>query len=106
MSAQTRPPSDVDERSAPLAQDAPIKEDKDLFEVVGQQVEAMRLGQGDPSASNEAKSGDGPPVDEIESLCMNCHENVRLHCPSRTKLTSRVPLDSSSRASRSSARSS
>jgi hypothetical protein len=39
---------------------------KPLFETVGEQV-----------ANTDAAGGDEPGfVDEIESLCMNCHEDV------------------------------
>lgn len=43
---------------------------KDLFEDMGRKV---------AEASAQEDSEDGTKVvDEIESLCMNCHENVRL----------------------------
>ena len=43
---------------------------KDLFEDMGRKV---------AEASAQPDTDDGSKVvDEIESLCMNCHENVRL----------------------------
>ncbi|KAI9844946.1 MAG: nucleolar zinc-finger protein [Thelocarpon superellum] len=40
----------------------------ELFESVGQKVESLQVGQSE-------SEGELQPVDEIESLCMNCHEN-------------------------------
>lgn len=42
---------------------------KDLFEDMGRQVEGMKN-------STEAGDDDQRVVDEIESLCMNCHADV------------------------------
>lgn len=44
---------------------------KDLFEDMGRKVEDM----GSNGATTEEEA-DQRVVDEIESLCMNCHENV------------------------------
>lgn len=41
---------------------------KDLFEDMGRKVAEASAQEGD--------EGDSKVVDEIESLCMNCHENV------------------------------
>lgn len=44
---------------------------KDLFEDMGRKVENMKLnGEGEP------EEGEQKVVEEIESLCMNCHEDV------------------------------
>ncbi|KAK4981311.1 nucleolar zinc-finger protein [Elasticomyces elasticus] len=55
-------------------EDAAIKPGKplaqDLFEDMGRQVESMR-----PSGSQENDETDQKVVEEIESLCMNCHED-------------------------------
>lgn len=42
---------------------------QDLFEDMGRKV---------AEASAQDDNDDSKVVDEIESLCMNCHENVRL----------------------------
>jgi zinc finger protein len=42
---------------------------KDLFEDMGRKV---------AEASAQQEEDDSRVVDEIESLCMNCHENVRV----------------------------
>ncbi|KAI9821920.1 MAG: nucleolar zinc-finger protein [Pycnora praestabilis] len=52
----------------------------DLFEDVGKKVEAMGLSEamteGTNATSLETEDEEGPKViDEIESLCMNCHED-------------------------------
>lgn len=50
---------------------------EDLFEDVGKKVEGMSLGESGNQENNE-NGDDGPKlVDEIESYCMNCGENVR-----------------------------
>lgn len=48
----------------------------DLFEDVGKKVEGMSLGE--PQDANRPENGDDGPklVEEIESYCMNCGENV------------------------------
>jgi len=49
---------------------------EDLFEDVGKKVEGMNLGDSGDKESNE-NGDDGPKlVEEIESYCMNCGENV------------------------------
>lgn len=58
----------ADERDAP----------QDLFEDVGKKVQALDLGQRETEVSPGKDDGeDQRVVDEIESLCMECHENVR-----------------------------
>jgi zinc finger protein len=49
--------------------------DEDFFQEVGKKVESLRSSDG-KSAPNVSEDSDDPPqpVDEIESLCMNCHE--------------------------------
>ena len=44
-----------------------------IFEPVGKQVEGMNSDQ--PTTEDDAPD-EGRLVDTIESLCMNCHENV------------------------------
>lgn len=69
---------------------------RDLFESVGKKAEhvsdnearhATTDDSGNPpgAITSSAEDDDQKVVDEIESLCMNCHENVifgcsRLHC--------------------------
>lgn len=50
----------------------------DYFQSIGQQVNQVN-----PATNGEAQpdSDDVKPVEEIESLCMNCHENVSIHLP-------------------------
>ena len=47
-------------------------DDNDLFAAIGKQVLGLDLGDDEkPTEDDRVKV-----VDEIESLCMNCHENV------------------------------
>ena len=47
-------------------------DDNDLFAAIGKQVLGLNLGDDEkPTEDDRVKV-----VDEIESLCMNCHENV------------------------------
>lgn len=49
----------------------------DFFEAIGDKVSNFN-----DVANGESTEDDGrPPVEEIESLCMNCHENVRHTLP-------------------------
>ena len=49
-----------------------MNDDNDLFAAIGKQVLGLRLGDDEvPAEDDRVKI-----VDEIESLCMNCHENV------------------------------
>lgn len=47
-------------------------DDNDLFAAIGKQVLGLNLGDEEQSAEDDRVK----IVDEIESLCMNCHENV------------------------------
>ncbi|KAK9450911.1 ZPR1 zinc-finger domain-containing protein [Limtongia smithiae] len=50
---------------------------EELFQPVGQAVEDISM-SGGPATNDESRAADddGPqPVDEVESLCMNCHQN-------------------------------
>lgn len=52
----------------------------DYFKAIGEQVDQVA-----PATTNGADpidNDDVKPVEEIESLCMNCHENVGRSCPS------------------------
>ena len=60
----------VSAASATAANARKPEAEQELFEEVGQKVEAMRAGQDNDSDGAQA-------VDEIESLCMNCHQNVQ-----------------------------
>jgi zinc finger protein len=51
------------------ANNKPTSVAKDLFEDMGRQVEGMK--------SSTEDGDDQRVVDEIESLCMNCHADVR-----------------------------
>lgn len=46
-------------------------DENDLFAAIGKQVLGLNLGDDEPAEDDRVKI-----VDEIESLCMNCHENV------------------------------
>ena len=47
-------------------------DENDLFAAIGKQVLGLNLGDDEkPTEDDRVKV-----VDEIESLCMNCHENV------------------------------
>lgn len=53
-------------------------DDNDLFAAIGKQVLGLNLGdEEEPAEDDRVKI-----VDEIESLCMNCHENVSYSLPS------------------------
>lgn len=47
------------------------KDDKDLFAAIGKQVLGLQLGDDQVDEDDRVKV-----VEEIESLCMNCQENV------------------------------
>ena len=54
-----------------------INDDNDLFAAIGKQVLGLRLGDDEmPAEDDRVKI-----VDEIESLCMNCHEDVSCVLP-------------------------
>ena len=54
-----------------------INDDNDLFAAIGKQVLGLRLGDDEmPAEDDRVKI-----VDEIESLCMNCHEDVSYVLP-------------------------
>ena len=47
-------------------------DENDLFAAIGKQVLGLSLGDGEEPAEDDRVK----IMDEIESLCMNCHENV------------------------------
>lgn len=49
-------------------------DENDLFSAIGKQVLGLKLGEDDEDVPADERVS---VVDEIESLCMNCHENVR-----------------------------
>lgn len=48
----------------------------DFFESLGKKAEGLSITD-DANANTEEDADEQKVVDEIESLCMNCHENVR-----------------------------
>lgn len=50
-------------------------EKQNFFEPIGNQAQGLATGTDGAAAEED----DIKPVDEIESLCMNCHENVSRH---------------------------
>ncbi|XWW98272.1 hypothetical protein V2A60_006270 [Cordyceps javanica] len=52
------------------AEEQKIQGPSDFFQSIGSKVESLV-----PKANGEVPDEDFKPVDEIESLCMNCHEN-------------------------------
>lgn len=48
------------------------KDDNDLFAAIGKQVQGLELGEHDQVDDDDRVK----VVEEIESLCMNCQENV------------------------------
>lgn len=76
------------------------------FESLGKQAEGLTIS--DANGEAEDSADEQKVVDEIESLCMNCHENVSaqsLHKPkSHSNGTNRELRDSSSLAYHSSAK--
>ncbi len=66
--------NDLREEEESLGHDS-TDEIAQMFQTVGNQVEGLNLGRDGDNGEDE-----GPKVvDEIESLCMNCGENVRLN---------------------------
>ena len=55
-----------------------INDDNDLFAAIGKQVLGLSLGDDEKPAEDDRVK----IVDEIESLCMNCQENVSYTLPS------------------------
>ena len=55
-----------------------INDDNDLFAAIGKRVLGLSVGDDDEPAEDDRVK----IVDEIESLCMNCHENVSYIPPS------------------------
>ena len=51
-------------------------EQDEVFRSVGKHVEAMNLAEADADEEEESEDERPKVVDEIESLCMNCEENV------------------------------
>ena len=49
-------------------------DENDLFAAIGKQVLGLQLGDSEEEASEDERVR---LVEEIESLCMNCEENVR-----------------------------
>lgn len=47
----------------------------EYFRSIGQQVD--QVAPATNGAAQQSDSDDVKPVEEIESLCMNCHDNVR-----------------------------
>lgn len=66
MSSGSQPPTNG--ASSPISS-------QDYFKSIGQQVDQVA-----PATNGAAQTDDDDikPVEEIESLCMNCHENVGL----------------------------
>ena len=51
----------------------------EFFETIGSKVEGLASAtNGDKPNTDEDDDSGRPPVDEIESLCMNCGENVSI----------------------------
>ena len=53
-------------------------DENDLFAAIGKQVLGLKLGDDEESTEDDRVK----IVDEIESLCMNCHKNVSYFLPS------------------------
>ena len=51
-------------------------DENDLFAAIGKQVLGLNLGDDEQPAEDDRVK----VVDEIESLCMKCHENVNDSC--------------------------
>ena len=48
-------------------------DENDLFSAIGKQVLGLKLGEEEEDVPQDERVS---VVDDIESLCMNCHENV------------------------------
>lgn len=54
----------------------------EFFESIGQKASQLNGTAGDAGAEGQQDGDDEPKVvEQIESLCMNCHENVRACSP-------------------------
>lgn len=53
------------------AEEQKVQDPTEFFQSIGSKVEGFA-----PKADGEADDEDVKAVEEIESLCMNCHENV------------------------------
>ena len=53
----------------------------DFFESIGKKAENLTVDDKDGKMEAESASDEPQLVDEIESLCMNCRENVSIFCP-------------------------
>lgn len=54
------------------AEEQKVQDPSEFFQSIGSKVEGLA-----PKENGEADDEDFRPVEEIESLCMNCHKNVR-----------------------------
>ena len=61
-----------------LTTERAMNDDNDLFAAIGKQVLGLKLGDDEEPAEDDRVK----IVDEIESLCMNCDENVSYAMPS------------------------
>lgn len=59
-------------------------DENDLFSAIGKQVLGMKLDE-EPAEDDRVKI-----VEEIESLCMSCEENVSLKFPRRMQILSQT----------------
>lgn len=50
-----------------------VQDSTEFFQSIGDKVKNLA-----PNGNSETEVDEFKPVDEIESLCMNCHENVSL----------------------------
>jgi zinc finger protein len=53
----------------------------DYFESLGKKAQTLSTPAANGTNGAVEPEEDGKVVDEIESLCMNCHKNVRLMLP-------------------------
>lgn len=51
-----------------------------FFESIGKKAENLTINDKDAKTEAESASDEPQLVDEIESLCMNCRENVSIRC--------------------------
>ena len=62
----------IDQRPEIVAQSS-----NDFFESIGKKVEGAAPTSDGKKGGHESADNNGNVVDELESLCMNCHEDVR-----------------------------
>lgn len=68
--------------------DSNVVSPNEYFRSIGQQVD--QVAPATNGTRQQSDSDDVKPVEEIESLCMNCHDNVSRICPRTNRLSANL----------------